>query len=370
MNVKTAYSTKETAPEAVEELRAAFAGFDAKALIYFASPRFEPAVLSGRMQEIFGEIPVFGCTSSGEIVSGHMLDQSIVAMALNDRMIDAIHVETLTNLKADPKGAVERAFRSFETRFGIPVAAMDHRKYVGLVLIDGLSGMEEKVMERIGDLTDIQFVGGSAGDDLKFRQTHVFSGGKALTDAAVVVLMKMATGFDFIKTQSFSVLDKCFTATKVNEASREVVEFDHRPALEVYAEALGTTPDKASDFFMSNPVGLMMGEEPYVRSPQRVQGTSLIFYCNIAEGMELCLLRSEDIVEGTRRDLDRKLKEMGSISGIINFNCILRTLELKQNQMTEPYGRLFANIPTVGFSTYGEEYFGHINQTATMLVIK
>ena len=63
-------------------------------------------------------------------------------------------------------------------------------------------------------------------------------------------------------------------------------------------------------------------------------------------------------------------KELGGISGIINFNCILRTLELGQKGLTEDYGKLFEVAPTVGFSTYGEQYIGHINQTATMLVFR
>ncbi len=60
----------------------------------------------------------------------------------------------------------------------------------------------------------------------------------------------------------------------------------------------------------------------------------------------------------------------GRISAIINFHCILRTLELEQKNLTEEYGRIFSGIPTIGFSTYGEEFIGHINQTSTMLVFQ
>lgn len=70
----------------------------------------------------------------------------------------------------------------------------------------------------------------------------------------------------------------------------------------------------------------------------------------------------------TERDLKTIEKQLGSIGAIANFNCILRTLELKNKNQTEKYGQLFSSEPTVGFSTYGEEFVGHINQTATMLV--
>ncbi len=61
---------------------------------------------------------------------------------------------------------------------------------------------------------------------------------------------------------------------------------------------------------------------------------------------------------------------MGQISGIIDFHCILGTLELRQKGQTDAYGQIFAAIPAIGFSTYGEEYIGNINQTSTMLVFK
>jgi hypothetical protein len=86
--------------------------------------------------------------------------------------------------------------------------------------------------------------------------------------------------------------------------------------------------------------------------------------------MELSLLESTNIIEDTRNSIKQVAEEFGTVSGIINFNCILRTLELKQKNLTQEYGNLFSDIPTIGFSTYGEAYIGHINQTATMLVFK
>ena len=82
---------------------------------------------------------------------------------------------------------------------------------------------------------------------------------------------------------------------------------------------------------MSYPLGLMVGDEPYVRSPQGVNNQGMVFYCNIKEGMDLTLLQSTDIVEDTRNDLAAKLNELGgNVAGLINFHCILRTLELEQ----------------------------------------
>jgi hypothetical protein len=121
---------------------------------------------------------------------------------------------------------------------------------------------------------------------------------------------------------------------------------------------------------MRHPVGLMVDNEPYVRSPQRLNGKSMVFYCNIPQGMEVSLLESGDIVEDTRKDLAAKQKTLGTVAGVINFHCILRTLALETDKKTEAYGKVFAGVPTVGFSTYGEEYLGHINQTSTMLVLK
>jgi hypothetical protein len=243
---------------------------------------------------------------------------------------------------------------------------MDPAQYVGIILFDGLSVAEEKVMDNLGNLTDLIFVGGSAGDDLKFKQTQVFTRGKASSNAAVLALLKPAKGYEIIKTQSFKPLPKFLVADEVDEATRTVIKFNGKSAVAAYATATGTTVEKVADKFMSNPVGLMVGGEPFVRSPQQVKDGKIVFYCNIKQGTKLALLEATDIIKDTRQAIDKA----AGASAIINFNCILRTLELEAKNLTGQYGQLFNNVPTIGFSTYGEAYLGHINQTATILVLK
>jgi hypothetical protein len=150
-----------------------------------------------------------------------------------------------------------------------------------------------------------------------------------------------------------------------------VLEFNGKPAAAAYAEAVNSTVEDASKHFMHNPVGLLVDGEPYVRSPQQIKDNgAMAFYCGVREGMELSLLESTDIIEDTRNAISQAKAESGRIIGILNFNCILRKLELKEKNLTKEYGDLFSTDSTAGFSTYGEQYIGHINQTATMLVFK
>ena len=368
MNIKSIYSTKNTVTEVVKDINDQLIGFDTKMLIFFASSIFDPNEIGKLMYESFPNSIVFGCSTAGELTTGKMLKNSVVAMAFNSEVIEDAKITVIEDIKNSPN--VNSAFKTFDEYFNEPISSADYSKYVGIVLIDGLSGSEEKMMDLIGDKTNCTIIGGSTGDDLKFLKTYVYANGSAYTNAAILTMLKCKVGFDIIKTQSFKVLNKKLIATKVDLASRKVLEFNNEPAMNAYANALGVTKENAAELFLTHPVGLVVDNEIFVRSPKEVTEDGIIFHCNILEGMELSLLESKDIVSDTKTSVNNKKDELGSISGIINFHCILRTLDLEQKKQTEEYGKLFSEIPTVGFSTYGEAYLGHINQTSTMLVFK
>lgn len=366
MSATAVFSSRDDATQAVAEIRDRLADVSPALIVAFASPALDPTVVSAGLAESFPQAQVIGCTTAGEIVTGRMLKHSLVVMALEQSLVADVSVQLVKDLSNGVD--VAPAFARFAECFGSAPADLPLDEYVGLVFVDGLSGAEEALMEAVGDRTNVVFVGGSAGDDLAFARTHVFANGEAVSDAAVLALLKPAVPFKIIKTQSFVATDQVLIATETDEAAREVIAFDGRPAVEAYAAAIGRPVDEAADGFMNHPVGLMIDGEPYVRSPQQVlDGGVIRFYCNIVSGMELSVLQGTDIVTDTRAALADAVDELGGISALLNFNCILRTLGLEAEDKTDEYGALFAEIPTVGFSTYGEQYFGHINQTATML---
>lgn len=64
-------------------------------------------------------------------------------------------------------------------------------------------------------------------------------------------------------------MDKVLVANKVNEEKRQVIEFNNRPAVLEYKDAVNAdSTEKVSNYFMSNPLGLIVGEDNiFVRCP-------------------------------------------------------------------------------------------------------
>ncbi len=367
---KVALANAPDAVAAVKDIKEQLKSIDACMILFFASSIYTAETVSREMARAFSEIPTVGCTTAGEMISDKMGQNSIVAMAWDKSMLKDLKIEVLENIKTDHQ-VVAKAFKSFEKSLGTPMSQLDSSRYVGLIMIDGLSGCEETLNDQVGNLTNVSFVGGSAGDDFHFKHTYVMLNGRAYTEAAVLVLMEPTNGFSILKTQSFSTTSKKLTPTKVDEKRRAVLEFNHKPATEAYAEVLGIPENELVKRIGEYPLGLVFDENNFfVRSPQQIEDKSVIFYCSIKEGLELTILQSGNIVADTKKDFEQAKQKLGTVQAVIDFNCCLRTSELAQKNQQKAYAELFHLIPTVGFATYGESYIGHINQTSTMLLLK
>lgn len=366
--IQIAHTMHANSREAAEDLKTQLGDIKPKLLLCFASTQQEPHELLRELHRHNHEAMIAGGTTAGEIVSGKMLKGGVVAMAIGEDVVEraAAAVVDLSTLES----SLDAAFKSLARHIGGPLEEQDPDTTVGIVIADGLSGAEERLIESVAQRTEIPFVGGSAGDDLKFLKTSVFVGTGVHENAALLLLLKVPGGYEIVKTQSFENTGKTLEATEVDEPNRKILSLDHRPAAYAYAEAVGALPEAIADSFMTNPLARMVGNEPFIRSPQKIEGTAIKFYCGVKRGERLSVMRATDIVSDTKAALDKALVAAGGAKGVVDFHCILRSLELHSKGLAQDYGALFDKLPAIGFCTYGEAWTAHINQTSTMILFK
>ena len=62
----------------------------------------------------------------------------------------------------------------------MPLRELDPQRFVGIALLEGAKGQEERLNEALGNVAPLlSFVGGSAGDNITFSGTWVFAEAEA-----------------------------------------------------------------------------------------------------------------------------------------------------------------------------------------------
>ena len=370
--IRSIASQNQNTSVAAAELSAQLEGLDAALIVFFASHKHDGNAIAQKLRAGHRNTQVIGCTTAGEFTERGTMNGGVTALAIGHDKIARCSARLVRYDDGGVEASLTRAAGAMGKEIGVAnLRAADPAKYVGIVLFDGLSGHEEEGNEVLGNIAPmLSFVGASAGDGLEFASTTVFANGESTSNGAVLLLMEAAVPFTIGKTCSFQPTDHAFRVTRADVKNRTVYELDGKPVLEVYAQALGTTPDKLdSAIFMSNPVGLVIDNEPWIRSPMRaLPDGGLKFYCNIAQGMKIRIMKSTDLVKDAHQAMADAQKALGApVSGGLAFNCVLRKLEMDAKNLHNDFLGSFKGMQVGGFHTYGETWLGHINQTLTAL---
>ncbi len=355
----------------VTDLFSGLAGRNAGAVLYFASSAYDPMELAGPITASFPGAAVIGCSTAGEFTDAVTGTGGISAMALPREMIRWA-VAAVGDLRADVAAGTQIAVQRLESSLGVPLRALDGERHIGFILIDGMHAAEEQVNETLGYAAPLlEFVGGSAGDDLAFEHTWVAAGEEISYQGVALMVCEAAVPFHVVKTCSFVSTGTLLQITEADEDNRDVRRINGRPAAEVYAEAVGVPLSGLdSSVWMRHPLGLMIHGEPWIRSPQAVTpGGGVKFYAQLRTGAYVEVMAASDLIADTRQTLAQARAGLsGRISGALLFNCILRRLEMDADGSAAEFLAALQGIPTAGFHTYGESWLGHINQTLTGVV--
>lgn len=336
--------------------------------VVFVSGNADFAAAMAAARQAFGDTPVLGCTTAGEIAGGYVEDRIVaVGFPASAFATDIIAIEDLD--RVEPAALIDRMIRA---RQGLAASHPGFAHEFAYLLVDGSTLQEDALMAVLGHgLGPVPLFGGSAGDGTRFGRTYVAQGAQVRTNAAFLTFVRTRCP---VKVFSFDHLDTGggrMVVTGADPARRRVHEINAAPAATEYARLLGKPSGQLDPFtFAAHPLVVRVGGRYHVRSIQRVEnGTDLVFFSAIDEGVVLTLATPRDIARSLEDNL-AGLAAAGPVDSILACDCILRRIEAQQKQQTRAVSEVLARHNVTGFSTYGEQFGAmHVNLTMTGVAI-
>lgn len=370
--IKRGYSLSRQPEAAARELAAQLAGERPGLVVFFSSTCYDLDVLGPALAQAFGDIPVIGCTTAGEIGPTGYVDGALTGFSLPaggcqlaSRLIPRLSAFQI----ADGHAAVD----ALAGEWAASGRRLDKGDSFALVLADGMARMEELLLAALSKgLPGVPMLGGSAGDDLKLQHGHVYWQGRFHSDAALLALIRVDFPFAIASCHHFTGSATRMVVTKADPARRIVREINAEPAALEFARIVGLDVGDLSPLrFAEYPVMVKIGGEYFVRSIQSVNDDgSLTFYCAIDKGIVLTLAERGDILDNLRCFLERERARLGAPELVVGFDCINRSLEMRNKQLRHRANKILADNRVIGFSTYGEQLNGmHLNHTFTALIL-
>lgn len=365
---KTAEVIAKDEKKAVADLASQLNHDELAGVIFFCSTEYNLDILAQEINMAFS-CPVVGCTTAGEIGS-HYQTEGIVGISFSSQAF-RLHPQLISNLSNYDPAELKTFTEKIESELHF-TKSFDAQKMFCFLLIDGLSVMEEKVTADLhGVFNGLSLIGGSAGDNLNFQETWVYSGGKFISDAAVYTVIETKLPFKTFKLQHFEPSNIEFVITEADPSKRIVFEIDGDKAAEEYARLVGMDISELNpDVFAMYPVMLQIGDNWYNRAIQSANDDgSLSFYCAIESGLVLTIGRSVGFVNRLKEQVSKILAEFDQVELTLGCDCVHHRLEIIKKGNTQKVERELNKINFAGFSTYGEQYNSiHINQTLTAVV--
>ncbi len=375
-------------------------------IISFFSPNFSAEEIYAKLRKEVGDkVNIIGCSTAGEYtdIRGDCIKGTVAFMAISSPYLN-VGVGVSRETEKDPftagKEGVIEAFRRLDKKKASTIANLYQtaflrrdtyevgsiRIFTILTLMSGINGYEEEVLRGIVDGigAHLPIVGGSAGDDLQFKETYVIGNG-VYKNSSVITVIQSALKIGIGMGHPYYPTGKTCVVTKAK--GRIVYELDGKPAVERVKEIL-ETEDLNPDIFAQKPFGTkstdVSGQYIIKSMAYANEDGSITFYAEVPENITLTLMESDPdyAYESFKKTLETAIKDAGNpkkIGAIVIFNCVLRyllKLRFQNIDDTKIVKELLGeDIPIIGFNTYGEQGksigggVGNYNQTATLLVI-
>lgn len=307
---------------------------------------------------------------------------NIVLQSFSEEMIEKVEIltvplysEDITTQTISHKDRIKKI--SYEiSKLNIPFK-INYEHTIALTLVDGLSNSESFFTEAVyksGKLPCL-LIGGSAGGKLDFKETYIYNNHEPVRHKAVIALIKLKANIKFgvFKSQSCDEMDASFLVAQSNVLDRSVQSvLDQKTSkivnfVDALCETFNCQLEQLPKILTEYNFAVKVEDELYIRSISNVdiQNKSISFFCDIAFGDILYLIKNKEFTSQTDKDFRKfsSTKREKPFGAIFN-DCILRRLFNADNLNAL---KTFNDIPIAGSSTFGELLGLNINQTLTAI---
>ncbi len=380
-------STGKTNEEAGEDLatqiRAQLNGGSPDALLVFASPENDYEALLRALSDRSGARSMIGCSSAGEFTdqTAGTGRTSAIALRAADMRFNAALARDLAKGRDNAAQQLVGAFAGLESS--------EFRYRTAIVLVDALAGMAENLLDELTVATGgmYQFFGGGAGDDGRFKQTHVFFGTEACTDAAVALEILSNKPFGIGARHGWTPSGDALRVTESQDSC--VVSLNISPAVEAFEDHAALTNQRFDrqdplPFFLHNVVGVDTGDGHKLRVPLGVNADGgIMCAAEVPAGTTAHIMSTEKsssaaaAASATRDAIAQVEREGHTPKAALFFDCVATRLRLGEDFTDElaAVAKELGSAPFAGFNSYGQivraqgQFSGFHNCTAVVCVI-
>ncbi len=353
------------------------------AVIVFASPSNDYVALLEALQRSASPGCTVGCSSAGEFTNDRSGEGLTCAIGLRsaDMRFSASIGKGLSTGVADAANQLAAGFT------GIDTTTYQHR--TALVLTDALAGFAEEQIPGLTTATagTYRFFGGGAGDDERFKSTHVFFGIEAHSNAAVALEILSNKPIGIGARHGWQPAGPALRVTESDQSN--VVSLNVAPAVEAFEDHATSTSQtwNAADpmpFFLHNIVGVDTPSGYKLRVPLGVtESGAVVCAADVPTGATAHIMSTatssaaDAAVVAARDALDQVTSQGFTPRAALFFDCVATRLRLGQEfkQELSALSTELGNLPFAGFNSYGQivradgQFSGFHNCTAVVVVL-
>lgn len=373
--------TAKAAEDIVAGLRAAFDGARPDAIVVFASAQHDYQRLLETLARETGTECIMGSSSAGEFSHSSRGEGSVSALGLRSTSM-RFSVGVGHNLSRDPAAAARQVVAEFK---GVDNAELPYRS--ALVMTDALAGHADAVVEELTIATrgDYRFFGGGAGDDGRFKKTHVFAGTTASSDAIAALEILSAKPLGVGVSHGWEPASRPYRVTEA--AGSRLVSLNGTPAVEIFEDHARETGQRFDrndpmPFFLHNILGIQAASHFRLRVPLGVNPDgSIACAADVPAGSIVHVMKTSEAsaIRAAESATRSAIAALGGVkpSAAFVFDCVATRLRMGSSFDDElrSCSNLLHPAGFVGCNTYGQiaraegQFGGFHNCTAVVCVL-